>query len=166
MACFQCPWEPHCHALIHLTFGAAILLHGRISKIRPRHDIRKDAGYNHDRGQWVPIGYARPASGGQKGPCITWHDPLGCLGGFMPCLTAPRVRTKVRRTHTYGVLYTSFILCQQSRVKRDTAIRLSRLLSDDVGEIVGPSSPPPWNQNHFGSLADQTPREDPAIAAL
>ena len=113
------------NVLCHLT---CILLHGRISKIRPRHDIRKDAGYNHDRGQWVPIGYARPASGGQKGPCITWHDPLGCLGGFMPCLTAPRVRTKVRRTHTHGVLYTSFILCQQSRVKRDTAIRLSRLL--------------------------------------
>ena len=115
-----------------------ILLHGRISKIRPRHDIRNDAGYNYNRGQSVPIGYARPASGGKKGPCITRHDPLGCL----PCLTAPRVRTKVRRTHTYGVLYTSFILCQQSRVKRDTAIRLSRLLSDDVGEIVGPSSPP------------------------
>ena len=97
-----------------------ILLHGRISKIRPRHDIRNDAGYNYNRGQSVPIGYARPASGGKKGPCITRHDPLGCL----PCLTAPRVRTKVyayvRRYLTRHSYFTS------SHVKRDTAIRLSR----------------------------------------
>ena len=67
MPCFQCPWEPHCHALIHLTFGAAILPHGRISKIRPRLDTRNDAGYNYESGQWVPIGDVRPASGAQKG---------------------------------------------------------------------------------------------------
>ena len=52
----------------HLTFGAAILLHGRISKIRARHPERNHAGYNYESGQWVPIGdNVRPASGGQKG---------------------------------------------------------------------------------------------------
>ena len=61
---FQCPWEPHCHALIHLTCGAAILLHGRISrKSRPGHCSRNYAGYNYDCGQRVPIGDARHASG-------------------------------------------------------------------------------------------------------
>ena len=54
-------------ALIHLTFDAAILLHGRISKVRARHPLWNYAGYNYERGQWVPIGDARPASGLQKG---------------------------------------------------------------------------------------------------
>ena len=69
MPCFQCPWEPHCHALIHLTSGAAILSHGRISKIRARHEMRTDAGYNYmyESGQWVPIGDVRPASVRPKG---------------------------------------------------------------------------------------------------
>ena len=74
MPCFQCPWEPHCHALIHLTFGAAILPHGRISKIRPRLDTRNDAGYNYESGQWVPIGDVRPASVPPKGGS---HHPPG-----------------------------------------------------------------------------------------
>ena len=55
------------HNTCRITFGAAILLHGRISKIRLRHGPRTDAGYNYGRGQWVPIGDVRPASGGQKG---------------------------------------------------------------------------------------------------
>ena len=74
MPCFQCPWEPHCHALIHLTFGTAIIPHGRISKIRARHGLRNYAGYNYESGQWVPIGDVRPASGAPKGGS---HHPPG-----------------------------------------------------------------------------------------
>ena len=41
-------------ALINLTFGAAILLHGRISKILARQLTLDYAGFNCVSCQWVP----------------------------------------------------------------------------------------------------------------
>ena len=52
----------------------AISLHGRISKIRARQSTLNYAGYSYGRGQWVPIGDARPASGFPFGRS---HHPPG-----------------------------------------------------------------------------------------
>ena len=77
MPCFSVSMGASLPRTFHLTFGAAILLHGQISKIRARHGPRNDAGYNYGRNQWVPIGDARPAASvPQKGPCITRPGPV------------------------------------------------------------------------------------------
>ena len=44
---------------------------GSISNLSLRHEMRTDAGYNYESGQWVPIGDVRPASVPPKSPCIT-----------------------------------------------------------------------------------------------
>ena len=50
MPCFSVSMGASLPRTFHLTFGAAILLHGRISKIRARHPVRNYAGYNYESG--------------------------------------------------------------------------------------------------------------------
>ena len=49
MPCFSVSMGASLPRTFHLTFGAAILPHGRISKTRLRHEMRNDAGYNYMR---------------------------------------------------------------------------------------------------------------------
>ena len=76
MPCFSVSMGASLPRTFHLTFGAAILYHGRILKIRARHGLWNDAGYNYESGQWVPIGDVRPASVPPKGGHITRHAPV------------------------------------------------------------------------------------------
>ena len=82
MLCFSVSIRASLPRTFHLTFGASILLHGRISKIWPRHEGKNDTGYNYESGQWVPIGGVRPASGPPKGGSHHPPGPRDCLNSL------------------------------------------------------------------------------------
>ena len=69
---YQRKTQPKCLTKAVSRGSSSTLLHGRVSKIRPRLDTRNYLGYNYESGQWVPIGDARPASwppfGGSQHP--------------------------------------------------------------------------------------------------
>ena len=86
-------------AFVDALHGALAPLRHRVSPYIPQNyfylrksdDTRNYAGYNYGRGQWVPIGDVRPASGPPKGGS---HHPA-----------RPRIQTHPSALRTRSVLY-------------------------------------------------------------